>query len=204
MSWTNFFDEIYCINLPKRTDRLLEFTEEAEKYNIQFKLIDGIEHPQGAEGLRLTVEGIFKNAIEKNYEHILIFEDDCLFVNDPNSVMNEVIKQLPQDYHILYLGAQPTNGFHYRHSANLLQLDGAYATHAWALSVQGIKEILSQPFYAPIDNCIVAGIQKLQKCYITYPLLATQRAGVSNIGGEYIEWDVFITPRYNQKLAELK
>ena len=188
MNWINFFDGIYCINLAKRQDRLIEFTEEAEKYSIPFELITAIEHSQGAEGLRLTIEKIFENAIEKNYEQILIFEDDCVMTQGIeifHDTMNNAIKQLPKNWDIMYLSGQVTCGFKYRHSANLLQLDGCFATHSWAISLQGMKEILSQGLYAPIDNCLVDRIQKLQRCYITYPILTTQRAGTSDIGGQY-------------------
>lgn len=204
MSWTNYFDEIYVINLPERKDRLLEVCEEMDKYDIPFKLVDGIKHESGAEGLRLVVENILKEAIEKNYKAILIFEDDCMWVENPNGVIEKALEQLPDDWHILFLGAQCTRGFKYRAGTNLLQLDGAYATHAWAISLTGMKYILSEGLTAPIDNCIVDKVQTAQKCFITYPLLATQRTGFSSIGNADINWDAFITPRYYQKLAELK
>jgi GR25 family glycosyltransferase involved in LPS biosynthesis len=175
-----------------------------DKYGIDFELVDGMTSEiGGAEGLRLTVEKIFKESIEKKHSHILVFEDDVVFNENPNSFMGEVIKQLPDNYWITYLGAQCTRGFKRRYSANLLQLDGAFATHAWMISLQGMKEIIGLGLEAPIDNFIVDKIQPAQNCYITFPLLATQRAGISSIGGQFIEWDFFITPRYYQKLAEM-
>lgn len=201
--WTDFFDRIVVINLPERKDRLIEVTEEMDKYNIPFELVDGIKCDNGAEGLRQTVENIFVESIEVGHKRILIFEDDCLFVHDPTEVMNNAVKELPENWHILYLGAQCINGFKRRQSSALLQLDNAYATHAWGLSLQGMKEIISAGLEAPIDNSIVSTIQPLQQCFITYPLLATQRAGESNIGGTWIDWSPFIVQRYTQKLADL-
>lgn len=204
MNWINFFDAIYLINLPIRQDRLIEFTEEAEKYNIPFTLINGITSKAGgADGLLQTVKGIFENSIEKNMQNILIFEDDCLFLQDPNPIMNEVVKEIPEDYHICFLGCQATTGFHYRQSVHLLQLDGAFSTHAAFYSRQAIKEILIRNFYAPIDNFYAAEIQKMQKCYAVNPILATQREGQSNIYDGIINWRPFIEQRFNQKLAEL-
>lgn len=201
--WTNFFDKIYCINLPKRTDRLIKFVEEMDKYGIDFDLVNGIENENGAEGLRQTVENILNDALDKNYEQILIFEDDCYFLCDPNPIMELAIKELPEYWHILYLGGQCVNGFNRRHSQTLLQLDTCYATHSWAISRQGIKEILAVGLNAPIDNSLVDNIQKQEKCFITYPLLTCQRAGMSNIGNTEIDWSTFIIDRYNQKLALL-
>lgn len=202
--WTDFFDRIVVINLPKRLDRLLEVTEEMDKYNIPFELVDGITSEiGGAEGLRLTVEKIFKESIEKKHSNILLFEDDVLFKENPNSFMDEVIKQLPEVYDIVFLGCQATNGMKRRHSANLLQLDMAFATHAAFYSLQGMKEIINRGLEAPIDNYYVKEIEPMQRCYVTFPLIATQRAGLSSIGGQWIDWDVFISQRYYQKLAEM-
>lgn len=205
--WTDFFDRIVVINLPKRVDRLIEVSEELNNYGIEFDLVDGIEHEKGAEGLRQTVENILKDSIQKKHKAILIFEDDCLFVEPKDVVdrtMEDAIKDLPEYWHILYLSAQATDGFKRRHSSSLLQLDKAFATHSWAISLQGMKEIIAAGLEAPIDNSIVDKVQPMQKCFITYPILTTQRAGVSNIGNTFIDWHPFLIGRYNQKLAELK
>jgi GR25 family glycosyltransferase involved in LPS biosynthesis len=205
--WTDFFDRIVVINLPKRVDRLIEVSQELDNYGIEFDLVDGIEHEKGAEGLRQTVENILKDSIQKKHKAILIFEDDCLFVEPKDVVdrtMEDAIKDLPEYWHILYLSAQATDGFKRRHSSALLQLDKAFATHSWAISLQGMKEIIAAGLEAPIDNSIVDKVQPMQKCFITYPILTTQRAGVSDIGNTFIDWHPFLIGRYNQKLAELK
>ncbi len=206
MSWTNFFTKIFVINLPERTDRLLEVAEELYKWEIPYELVNAIKHESGAEGLRMTVEKIFREAIANEWESVLIFEDDAMFVDscgNPNDTMNEAVKQLPLNWDILYLGAQCTTGFKLRKSANLLLVENAFATHAWAISLHGMKEILMAGLEAPIDNCIVAKIQSHGTTYITYPLLATQRPGISDIGNTYINWQPFIENRYYQKLGEL-
>jgi GR25 family glycosyltransferase involved in LPS biosynthesis len=123
MSWTNFFTKIFVINLPERTDRLIEIAEQLYKWNIPYELINATKHENGAEGLRITVENIFREAIKNEWESVLIFEDDAMFVDscgNPNDTMNEVVKQLPLTWDILYLGAQCTTGFKLRASPNLL------------------------------------------------------------------------------------
>ena len=67
-----------------------------------------------------------------------------------------------------------------------------------------MKEIIAAGLEAPIDNSIVDKVQPMQRCFITYPILTTQRAGVSDIGNTFIDWHPFLIGRYNQKLAELK
>jgi GR25 family glycosyltransferase involved in LPS biosynthesis len=143
---------------------------------------------------------------ENNWQSVLIFEDDAVFVEscgNPNDTMEAVIKQLPVYWQLLYLGGQVTNGFKFRYSPNLLLLDMCFATHAWALSLDAMKNIVSEGLEAPIDNSIVKTIQPRGHTYITYPLLCTQRPGHSDIGGTYINWQPFIEQRYYQKLAGL-
>ena len=109
MSWTDFFTKIFVINLPERTDRLLDIAEQLYKWNIPYELVNAVKHENGAEGLRITVEGIFREAVKQEWESILIFEDDAIFVDsggNPNEVMEKVVKQLPKTWDILYLGAQ--------------------------------------------------------------------------------------------------
>lgn len=206
MAWTDFFTKIFVINLPERTDRLLDIAEQLYKWNIPYELVNAVKHENGAEGLRITVDGIFREAVKNEWESILIFEDDAVFVDsggNPNEVMEKVIEQLPKTWDILYLGAQCTTGFKMRVSPNLLLVENAFATHAWALSLHGIKEVLMSVLEAPIDNSIVKKIQPQGNTYITYPLLCSQKAGVSNIGNTYIDWNPFIEQRYYQKIAEL-
>ena len=46
--WTDFFDEILCVNLDIREDRLLRITEHFEEYEIPFKRVEAIKHEKGA------------------------------------------------------------------------------------------------------------------------------------------------------------
>ena len=203
--WTDFFDKILVINLPSRTDRLLQIAEELYKWGIPYELVNATPHDNGAEGLRITVEKIFRDAIADNLNSVLIFEDDAMFVDscgNPNDTMEQVVKQLPPTWQILYLGAQCTNGFKAKTSSNLLLLDMAFATHAWAISLDGMKEILAAGLESPIDNSIVKTVQPNGHTYITYPLLCTQRPGYSDIGRTEINWQPFIEQRYYQKFSE--
>lgn len=205
MKWTDYFDRIVVFNLRKRQDRLIDITEQMELYDIPFELVTSIEHENGAEGLKLTLEKTLNESLSLGHKNILIFEDDALF-NQPKDIvddtMTKALSQLPQYWHILFLGAQVTRGFTNRMGSNLLSLVGAFATHAWAISEQGMKEILNAGLLPPIDNFLVEKVQPMGGAFITYPLLCTQRAGMSDIGKTEIQWDAFITPRYYQKLAE--
>jgi len=206
MNWIDFFDAIYVINLLKRQDRLLDITQHLEEYEIPFKRWSAVEKPNGAEGLRDTMIQIFNHSVENDYQNILVFEDDALFVEQPLTVhntMNEVVKQIPENYLLCFLGGQPTGGYNSFYSPNLLPVHKYFSTHSVMYSRAVINEILGRGLGFPIDNWYVDEIETLGNCYATNPLLCTQRSGFSDIGKSEINWNLFIEPKHRQELAKL-
>lgn len=205
MEWINKIDEICVVNLTKRDDRLLEFAKQMEEYEIPFKRVSAIENPKGAEGLRDTMKRLFEDCIEKKFQHVLVFEDDALFVV-PSSIlhdtMNKVMGQLPPNYFMLFLGCQITGCISHYHSPNIIQASKMFSTHAVLYSLQGMKEILAHGFDYPIDNYYTAEIEPMRNSYCTYPLLASQREGYSDICQNPISWRPFIEARFEQKIGE--
>lgn len=181
--WTDFFDKIYLINLAKRKDRLEQATEQLNRYNIPFERIEAIEHENGADGLRLTMEGIFNESIANDFRNILVFEDDIDIIEPSiNQVMENVLIDVP-DYDMILLGCQlcqvPTEWY----NEHLLKVQSAYATHAVMYSFGGIKKIINRvlPMFQPIDNTLVQQIQPDGKTFAVYPILASQVISHSDI-----------------------
>jgi GR25 family glycosyltransferase involved in LPS biosynthesis len=207
MNWLKSISKIVLINLTSRVDRLLKSAEILEKYSIPYERVAAIQHEQGAVGLRDTVVKLFNDCIALGHENVLVFEDDVFMVvgeDEFHNTMNGAVAQLPENYHILFLGAQCTGGFTHFHSPNLLPVQKAFATHAWLVSRQGMKEILASNLQAPIDNHIVAEIEPMGHCFVTYPLLCSQREDFSDIGQNRINWHPFIHDRYYQKISEMR
>ena len=202
--WTNYFDDIVVFNLPSRTDRLLESMEQFEQYNIPVRRYEAIvDESNGAEGLRKTLVKYFTECVENKRQNVLVFEDDVLFKEDPNPIMDKVVTQIPIDYDCIFLGCQVTNSFVKAHSENLLLLRQAYSTHAVCYSLKAMKDILAMGITAPIDNWLASNFQNRNNSYAIRPLLATQRAGYSSIGHAWIDWDKFITPKFNEHLRNI-
>ena len=134
---------------------------------------------------------LFRSCVYRGTANLLVFEDDVEFVCDPNPTMEEVVKQIPSNYKILYLGSQCTRQFESQFSENLIPVQGAFATHACAYSLRCMKDMVGK-MVAPIDNWIVSDIQNGGDCYQTNPLLATQRESYSDIGKRMMNWQPFI------------
>lgn len=207
MAWISKIDNIVCLNLSHRTDRLIYFTELAEKFQFPFKRISAIRDTEsGARGLRDTMLNLFKDEIKKGTRHLLVFEDDCEIIQPPaifHDVMDKATEQMPESYHMIFLGCQLTTRVRCKFSPNLLPVIKAFSTHSVLYSLHGMKEIVSRGFGYPIDNWYVDEIQPLGHSYCTYPLLTSQISGYSDIGHNDINWGPFIIPRYAEQTANL-
>lgn len=207
-NWTKKLDKIYVINLNKRKDRMLNATLQLSKYNIHFERVEAIEHKKGAEGLKLTIEKLFKDCIEKGYQNVLIFEDDVDIVEPTiNDVMQKVVSDLPPNYDIIYLGcnlcAEPKE---YYSNYLLSGVMSAFATHAAIYSQKAMKMFLEGNPFEPIDNFIVAHIQTKGNCYCTAPLLASQIVTHSDIYSdtELMDWKPYLEKKYPDMIKNVK
>lgn len=208
MSWKAFIDKVYVVNLQKREDRLLETAKLLEDYEIPYTVFPAIEdREQGARGLRDTMLLIFKDALENNYDNVLVFEDDVdILVSKIEfyDTLNNVVGQIPENYIMCFLGCQITGSVTHFVGSNVLAAQKMFATHAVIYSSQGMKEIIANNFDYPIDNYYVEHIEPMARSFCVFPLLCSQVAGFSDIGGNEISWKPFIEGRYHQKIAEFQ
>lgn len=203
MSWIKYFDRIVLINLPTRNDRLVASLEELDRHNIPFDLYEATKHENGAEGLKITMLKLFEECIANNVQNLLVFEDDVDIIDDINGIMIKALEQLPSNYDLLLLGCQPSNGFANFYSPNLLPITKGYATHAVAYSLNAMKFCVNCAMTAPIDNWMVDNLQNRGNSYCTYPMIASQKDGVSDIGGVWISWKPFLETKFRQEINNL-
>lgn len=177
-------DQTFVISLLTRTDRREVLNYEFDQYNFtSYRYWMAAYHEVGATGLRHSITYLFEHALSKNYNTILVLEDDATFVNDPQIYLGPVLHQLPNDFHVCYLGCNlllpPTQV-----SENILRLSAAYASHACIYSQEGMRLILDclkEDDNLPYDMVLQKKIQSLGYCYASYPMILNQRPGKSDI-----------------------
>lgn len=205
--WTKYLDKIFVINLAKRKDRMLQAVQQLNKYSIPFERVEAIPHKEGAEGLKLTMEKLFKDCIKKKYQNVLIFEDDLdIIEKDINEIMKKVMANLPPNYDIIFLGCQLCNcptGFYHK---NLLKgVDSAFATHAALYSLKAMKAFVNGKPEAPIDNYIQRHIEVRGNCYAVYPMVVSQIEGKSDIysDAKSLNWKPYLEGKFYQMTKHL-
>ena len=161
----NYFDEIYVLNLKRRTDRLnltkkrLQFSE-IEKYTI-FDAVDGSvmnriweifnkenHHFKNSNYLACAIShlAIYKDAISKGHSRILILEDDNRIHHKANQILNNKKEFIPE-WDLLYLGFIPLSDDQSRWdynilSNNFLENGVVKAKNFWGLYAYGISQNL--------------------------------------------------------------
>jgi GR25 family glycosyltransferase involved in LPS biosynthesis len=198
------FDKVFCINLDKREDRLKSFINEVNKYDLgdfeRVSAIDGlyVDEPalgieKGNLGLILTNIKILEISIQKNYNSILILEDDCKFEPEILNI-ESYFKQLPEDWDMLYMG-----GNHNTHMGispptkindKVIKLRNTYSTHLVGIKSKMftiIKDLISKK-NKPID-VFYSELQNKFNVYSFYPAIAKQKEGFSDISLQNVNYD---------------
>lgn len=172
------FPNVICLNLEHRGDRREASKEEFQKAGLQVKFFRA--NKGGAAGFCRSMFNIF-NSFETD---TFVFEDDIQFVNDL-SVFDLAYAELPDDWDMIYLGANVREPLQ-RHSLHLLRLKNAWTSHAVGYSAKMLAVLrdkwdghLRHPYI--YDEWAREFILPNYKCYITDPMLATQRFSYSDI-----------------------
>jgi GR25 family glycosyltransferase involved in LPS biosynthesis len=211
----SFFDHVFVINLSSRPEKWTAIQQELDNLGVKnYSRFDAIRpdleqvppflyenmtlgagaqdlnnYLRGSVGCKLSHLKIIELALEKGYEKILILEDDVGFKRGALRKLRSAIKDLPQDWEMLYLGGNlllPTTKI----SRSLSKIQSIYTTHAYGLNLKIAEKILKE---APesgkeIDVFYAEHIQPHTNCFITRKPIALQQKGWSDIIGGIVNY----------------
>jgi len=190
------FDKVFLINLKKREDRLKNFIDQVNYFDLgDFEIVEAIDTSNqtnitnrmrpGAYGLIQTYIQILQKSIDNNYETICIIEDDCLFLDEITNV-EYYYNFLPNDWDILYYGGN--HNYHTNFTKpieinkHVLKLQHTHSCHFICIKkhmFEPLKTFFSN-FYGPLDVMYVK-FQLENNVYSFTPNLTTQKPGFSDI-----------------------
>lgn len=97
----NQYDKYYYINLDNRLDRKKQILQQLKKYNIpesKIKRLSATKYDlNGHIGCAFSHKRCLEDALQNNYDVVIIFEDDFLFKLSEDSI-NDILEEL----HILH------------------------------------------------------------------------------------------------------
>jgi hypothetical protein len=190
--------EAFVINLDSREDRLQEFQKQDTPFPIPIVRFSAITGTPGSKGCLKSHVEILK---QEHKFPFIIFEDDCLMI-EKWDIVEQSFEQLPEDWDMLYLGAHLRTSVS-RYSKNLLRLRGGKTTHAIVYGSQQVVDFILNNIQENmvIDRFYMEQIQPKFNCFITYPMVATQRASHSDITGGFRNYQPLFEKRYNKSLV---
>jgi hypothetical protein len=168
------------INLPERTDRLLQFKNELPKLftNTEVIVQPGIINPIPYKGIADAHLSCIRMAKEKDWEYVLIMEDD-LFIPSVNAkqYMKDAFNNVPNNFDIC-LG-----GIYY--SKKLLPYNEYWNTTGefcalsfYVVNKKAYDHILKYDYIHQIDRWLNRTNEL--KCYVTKKMFAIQYEGYSD------------------------
>ena len=173
----------YCINLAQRKSKWYRTQLECMKLNLDPERFDAILDTNGHMGCMQSHLKLLEQIEEQVF---MIIEDDIEVLDN---VLAKAIKQLPDDWDMLYLGAELTKKIE-RYSDNLYRLKGGKVTHAIIYNNKGVVDYILENCRLTIDEFYAFDVQEKFNVYITYPMVCSQMDGYSDTQHWWTNYDV--------------
>ena len=198
--------------MDRRVDRWEQSLNEFRKHNLnveRFSAIDGksnqdiIQKVQKNRNLTHGVVGcarshrlMIEESNKKGYEVILVLEDDVEFHENLNESFFQMIKKVPDDWDVLFLGCncslnndgqkEPVQKI----NDSVYKLMFGYATHAYALRKKCYDKVIKSllPEHKPAD-VLFSRAQMQLNTYALRPPLAWQRMSYSDVLEKNVYYD---------------
>ena len=170
------------INLDSRRDKW-RICEMELGPPFELERVSALRHEWGWVGLAKTFNKIFAEA----EGDVLIFEDDATYRGWVTNLLN-AIKDLPEGWEMLMLGANIKDQRIDRINNTLARTYGAWTTHGIYYSHKLCKELANLEFSVPIDEYFRTVVHPRGNSYVVYPFLSYQRPSDSDIEGGFKDY----------------
>lgn len=183
MNLNEMFDAVIVLNLDRRPERLESITHQLNNLNTTFYRWPAIDD------LNTDMTPIFCNVMNnrnrllyaqwKEYKTVLFLDDDCEFVNDFYTKLEQVWPEIPNDWDIVSFGDKIISGNQI--TSRLYQVFESYGGHATAINMK-CAPILFETFVGKTfgDIELNKASDKLNR-YAICPGLAGQARFISDL-----------------------
>lgn len=174
----SIIDQVYIVNLPERTDRRMKWEKQSDQLGnlrdkvIFFSAIDGksinntTNLKDGELGCSLSHLKIWEDAKKNGHKIILVMEDDVILKDGFDLALQELLKDIPEDFDWCYL----YNSWDYRpaedFSQKLLRVIASLGTVAYIVKISSLERIRPyvEELIFPID-VVMGHMSFLSKVY---------------------------------------
>lgn len=166
---------------------------------------------KAAYALAHTTAKILRKAIKEDLDQILIMEDDVTWHPKANELYSKCINQLPENWKLIHFSQihhipSPSASAIYQKTNNLgnpliTKLIKTYSCAAYVIKREVFEDYLAfcENPDRPIDNWLIDNYQGDETVsYGTYPALAWQRSGYSDIQEGHLELNARLKQDFSQ------
>jgi hypothetical protein len=145
-----FFDGVFCLNLDTDTDRWAAATRRHDQLDAawQVERFPAVATPDNHHrGNAMSFRRMVAEAKRRDFEHVLILEDDAVFIDDVEKVLRSATLELAEiEWDLCYLGACVwSQAFPFLPGSAVLQACGPVTcTHAVAIHRRAYDRILAE------------------------------------------------------------
>jgi glycosyl transferase family 25 len=194
------------INLEHRTDRKIHIEQQLRLVGITAERFNAVKTQHGAIGCSISHLKCLELAKRNNWEHVMIIEDDILFLN-PNQFIenfNKFIKS-NRDFDVVLLAGNNIPPYErtadYCVKVRTCQTTTGYIVknHYFDKMIQNIREGVQQLIVEPKNRTMFAidrywfKLQMQDNWYLITPLTITQREDYSDIEKQHINYNSMMT-----------
>lgn len=182
-----FFDRITCLTLGG--SEWIKADAEFNACGLHAQPFMAIPSIGPHQSFNLSTYAILQQFYDSKDHTLLFLEDDCDFRN--LHLMNDVLRQLPKDFDIFYLGGNVQDDKAEKISNHIYRIKGCWTTHAVVYRKSIVKFILdnhpgeSEQMY---DNWLSGQLERWN-AFICKPFLAYQRPRKSAIWNEVVNYE---------------
>lgn len=212
-AWNELFDGVYCINLPKRTERREQMKQRFDKFGLNVEFVNGFpavftkrywelkNAHDGADiqnhyhiACALAHCTVYALALARGQKKILVLEDDIRIHINSDENTRTFMKNVPE-WDLLYFGYIPLSEDMSFWSYGLLdaingisKASNLWTTMAYAVNEKMMKHMVEDygaQMPMAIDNYYVRVIQKMDefKSYAVCPQIVCTEDGESDTEG---------------------
>lgn len=223
MSFLNkYFSHIYVLNLDSEKEKYINISNSLNDLNINFSrfsaygknnniVIENFNKIKenknalikqiGAMGCLISHREIIKDAINNDYENILILEDDAHFCFGFSEKIN-ILKLIPSKWSLLYLGASQHDWSSVKVKQNYYNAVKTDGTFAYAINKKAYNAILklSEEMLHPIDWYLrIYQSKNSENCFVLFPNLCIADVSSSSIRAPRNQEEHSIKMKWNLK-----
>ena len=190
-----YFDKIYCYSLFDAIERRESIERQAKEKGIVYSLVDAVDLRKKGDndngvawchiGINRTLVAIIDDAIKNNYKSIVVFQDDVILSDDFNQVIEENIKNVPDDWDFISLGCfnyfPPQKIIGRVHKTKAVVMDHAICINSKVF--EDYKELLKKEIAESDMSICRMGIENKVNIYSIVPYIAKQGEFYSSYTG---------------------